>query len=122
MRGGWRLNFPGKIPPEQWILCKSEQRAKPEGPRLKKKLEGDIIELEIGVDHWTRLSRPTVKAGKAIKRYQGQPREVEVYEEDEMQAEILDLANLADWRANALQAVTEMSAINSNASGGGEGT
>ena len=123
----------------------SEQRAKTEALRIKKKLEGDINELEIAVD---QANKANSEAGKAIKRYQGQLRDAEVScsEEAKTRAEIQGRANLSDRRANALQgemeearalldsaergkrqveaelvdsrqAVTEMSAINSKASG-----
>merc|ERR1712024_12610 len=53
----------------------SEQRAKTEALRIKKKLEGDINELEIAVD---QANKANSEAGKAIKRYQGQLRDAEV--------------------------------------------
>merc|ERR1712024_214058 len=53
----------------------SEQRAKAEALRIKKKLEGDINELEIALDH---ANKANSEAQKAIKRYQGQMREAEV--------------------------------------------
>merc|ERR1719481_2277664 len=57
----------------------SEQRAKAEALRIKKKLEGDINELEIALDH---ANKANAEAQKAIKRYQGQMREAEcAYEE-----------------------------------------
>ena len=43
----------------------SEQRAKAEALRIKKKLEGDINELEIAVDH---ANKANIEAQKAIKR------------------------------------------------------
>merc|ERR1711936_239121 len=52
----------------------SEQRAKAEALRIKKKLEGDINELEIALDH---ANKANSEAQKAIKRYQGQHREAE---------------------------------------------
>ena len=50
----------------------SEQRAKAEALRIKKKLEGDINELEIALDH---ANKANSEAQKAIKRYQGQHKE-----------------------------------------------
>ena len=58
----------------------SEQRAKAEALRIKKKLEGDINELEIALDHSNRANS---EAQKAIKRYQGQVREAETAAEEE---------------------------------------
>ena len=43
----------------------SEQRAKAEALRIKKKLEGDINELEIALDH---ANKANSEAQKAIKR------------------------------------------------------
>jgi hypothetical protein len=45
----------------------SEQRAKAEALRIKKKLEGDINELEIALDHSNKANS---EAQKSIKRYQ----------------------------------------------------
>merc|ERR1712107_102429 len=123
----------------------SEQRAKAEALRIKKKLEGDINELEIALDH---ANKANSDAQKAIKRYQGQHREAEcAYEEEQRQRqEVVERATLADRRANALagemeearslldsaergkrqteaelgearSAVNEMASINSRASG-----
>merc|ERR1712088_609479 len=79
----------------------SEQRAKAEALRIKKKLEGDINELEIALDH---ANKANSEAQKAIKRYQGQHREAEcAYEEEQRQRqEVAEKATLADRRANAL--------------------
>merc|ERR1719350_1041668 len=79
----------------------SEQRAKAEALRIKKKLEGDINELEIALDH---ANKANSEAQKAIKRYQGQMRESEcAYEEEQRQRqEVAEKASLADRRANAL--------------------
>merc|ERR1712211_185098 len=46
----------------------SEQRAKAEGLRIKKKLESDINEFEIALDHANKANN---EALKSIKRYQG---------------------------------------------------
>merc|ERR1712134_239023 len=57
----------------------SEQRAKAEALRIKKKLESDINEFEIALDHANKANN---EALKSIKRYQGQYREAEsAYEE-----------------------------------------
>merc|ERR1712008_127401 len=79
----------------------SEQRAKAEALRIKKKLEGDINELEIALDH---ANKANSEAQKAIQRYQGQMRESEcAYEEEQRQRqEVAERASLADRRANAL--------------------
>merc|ERR1712025_721776 len=50
----------------------AEQRSKAEALRRKKKLEGEINELEIGLDHANKANSEGLKS---IKRYQGQMRE-----------------------------------------------
>merc|ERR1719230_793016 len=84
----------------------SEQGAKAEALRIKKKLEGEINELEIALDHANKANN---EAHKSIKRYQGQLRDVEgLYEEETRQRrEISEKAGLADRRANALQGELE---------------
>merc|ERR1712228_41216 len=79
----------------------SEQRAKAEALRIKKKLEGDINELEIALDH---ANKANSEAQKAIKRYQGQMREAEcAFEEGQRhRQEVAERASLAERRANAL--------------------
>merc|ERR1711878_259472 len=123
----------------------TEQGAKAEALRIKKKLEGEINELEIALDHANKANN---EALKSIKRYQAQLKEAEcMYEEaSRVRQEMAEKASLADRRANALQgemeearalldsadrgkrqteaelgeartAVNEMSSINSRASG-----
>ena len=84
----------------------AESRAKAEGLRIKKKLESDINELEIALDH---ANKANSEAHKSIKRYQGQLRDVEgLFEEESRQRrEIAEKAGLADRRANALQGELE---------------
>merc|ERR1712201_23850 len=79
-----------------------EQRAKGEALRIKKKLESDINELEIALDH---ANKANSEAHKSIKRYQQQLRDVEgLYEEESRQKrDLAEKAGLADRRANALQ-------------------
>merc|ERR1719427_2008160 len=84
----------------------SEQRAKAEALRIKKKLEGDINELEIAVD---QANKANSEAQKLTKRYQGQLRDSEVAcsEEAKARAELQGKANLSDRRANALHGEME---------------
>merc|ERR1712109_301834 len=84
----------------------AECRAKADALRIKKKLESDINELEIALDH---ANKANSEAHKAIKRFQGQLREVEGLFEDEsrQRREISEKAGLADRRANALQGELE---------------
>merc|ERR1719153_959581 len=79
----------------------TEQRGKAEAIRIKKKLEGDINELEIAVD---QANKANSEAQKLTKRYQGQLRDSEVScsEEAKARAELQGKANLSDRRANAL--------------------
>merc|ERR1712083_1143635 len=76
-------------------------RAKAEGLRVKKKIEGEINELEIALDHSNKANN---EALKSIKRYQGQLREAQcAYEEaSRVRQEISEKAGLAERRANAL--------------------
>merc|ERR1712126_610650 len=61
----------------------TEQRAKGEALRIKKQLEGEINELEIGLDHANKANSEGLKS---IKRYQGQLRETIQLFEDEARA------------------------------------
>ena len=71
----------------------SEQRAKAEALRIKKKLEGEINELEIGVD---QANKANSEASKLIKRFQGQFRDAEVAcsEEAKARAELQGKSNI----------------------------
>merc|ERR1712156_1147220 len=59
----------------------AESRAKAEALRIKKKLEGDINELEIALDHSNKANS---EAHKSIKRYQTQLRDTEGLLEEEL--------------------------------------
>merc|ERR1711899_468009 len=80
--------------------------------RIKKKLEGDINEFEIALDHANKANN---EALKSIKRYQGQLREAEVHFEEaaRLRQEMSEKASLAERRSNALQG--EMDNVNSRA-------
>merc|ERR1719507_1218560 len=84
----------------------TEQKAKAEALRIKKKLEGDINEFEIALDHANKTNN---EALKSIKRYQAQLREAEVsYEEAaRLRQEMAEKASPAERRANALQGEME---------------
>merc|ERR1712072_329199 len=86
----------------------SEQGAKAEALRIKKKLEGEINELEIALDHANKANN---EAQKSIKRYQGQLRDTEglLEEEGRQKLEITEKAGLAERKANALQGELEES-------------
>merc|ERR1712218_259953 len=85
----------------------AENRAKSEALR-KKKIEGDINELEIALDH---ANKANSEGHKSIKRYQNQLREVEgLFEEETRQRrELAEKAGLADRKATALQGEVEES-------------
>merc|ERR1719220_699985 len=58
----------------------AEQKAKGEALRVKKALEGEINELEIGLDHANKANSEGIKS---IKRYQTQLREtIQAYEDE----------------------------------------
>merc|ERR1712135_189327 len=86
----------------------AETRAKSEALRIRKKLESDINELEIALDH---ANKANAEAHKAIKRYQGQLRDVESSYEEEKRSriELAERAGLADRKANALHGELEES-------------
>merc|ERR1712223_962451 len=84
----------------------AETRAKAEALRIKKKLESDINELEIALDH---SNKANAEAHKSIKRYQIQFRDIEqAFEEESRQRqELAEKAGLADRRSNALASELE---------------
>merc|ERR1711874_122076 len=85
-----------------------EQRAKGEALRIKKKLESDINELEIALDH---ANKANAEGQKAIKRYQGQLRDtIQGYEEQARgRQEVMEAVGIADRKANALSGEVEES-------------
>merc|ERR1711953_1042022 len=101
----------------------AEQRAKGEGLRIKKQLEGEINELEIGLDHANKANSEGLKS---IKRYQTQLRETIQAFEDEARSRaqmveeskaLLDGANRAIRQiqsdiADSRGAVNNMQTIN----------
>jgi len=86
----------------------AEQRSKAETLRIKKKLEGDINELEIGLDH---ANKANAEGLKAIKRYQGQLREtIQAYEEEaRARAQVAEQVGIADRKSAALSGEVEES-------------
>ena len=86
----------------------AEQRAKAEALRIKKKLESDINELEIALDH---ANKANAEGQKAIKRYQGQLRDAIQSYEDEARARqaVTEQVGIADRKANALAGEAEES-------------
>ncbi len=86
----------------------AEQRAKSEALRIKKKLESDINELEIALDH---ANKANSEGQKAIKRYQGQLRETIQLFEDESRSrqEVSEAVGISERKANALSGEVEES-------------
>merc|ERR1712193_393875 len=85
-----------------------EQRAKGEALRIKKKLESDINELEIALDH---ANKANAEGQKAIKRYQGQLREtISGFEEQARgRQEVMEAVGIAERKAGALSGEVEES-------------
>merc|ERR1719260_399200 len=79
----------------------TEQRAKGEALRIKKQLEGEINELEIGLDH---ANKANAEGLKSIKRYQAQLRETIQLFEDEARsrAQIAEQVGISERKAAAL--------------------
>merc|ERR1711881_221611 len=86
----------------------AEQRAKAEALRIKKKLESDINELEIALDH---ANKANSEGQKAIKRYQGTLRDTIQGFEDEARAkqEVMEQVGISERKANALSGEVEES-------------
>merc|ERR1719210_1945246 len=79
----------------------AEQRAKADALRIKKKLEGEINELEIGLDHANKANNEGLKA---IKRYQGQLKEtIQAYEDQaRLKQQITEQVGINERKAGAL--------------------
>merc|ERR1712226_853187 len=86
----------------------AEQRAKAEALRIKKKLESDINELEIALDH---ANKANSEGQKAIKRYQGTLRDTIQGYEDESRGrqEVMEQVGISERKANALSGEVEES-------------
>merc|ERR1712048_759981 len=86
----------------------AEQRAKADALRIKKKLESDINELEIALDH---ANKANTEGQKAIKRYQGSLRDtIQAYEdESRSRQQITEAVGIAERKANALGGEVEES-------------
>merc|ERR1712072_902642 len=86
----------------------TEQCAKGEALRVKKQLEGEINELEIGLDSANKANSEGLKA---IKRYQGQLRETIQAFEDAARArqQVTEQVGIADRKASALAGEMEES-------------
>merc|ERR1712121_305962 len=76
--------------------------------RVKKKLESDINELEIALDH---ANKANIEGQKAIKRYQGSLRDtIQAYEDEtRSRQQITEAVGIAERKANALHGEVEES-------------
>merc|ERR1712223_1814052 len=90
------------------VSLEAEQRSKGEALRIKKKLESDINELEIALDH---ANKANSEGQKAIKRYQGTLRDTIQGYEDEARAkqEVMEQVGISERKANALSGEVEES-------------
>ena len=86
----------------------AEQRAKSEALRIKKKLESDINELEIALDH---ANKANSEGSKSVKRYQMNLRDNIQSFEDESRArqEVMEAVGTSERKANALGGEVEES-------------
>merc|ERR1719347_847961 len=86
----------------------AEQRAKGEALRVKKALEGEINELEIGLDHANKANSEGLKS---VKRYQTQLRETIQTFEDEARSrsQIMEQVGISERKAAALSGEVEES-------------
>merc|ERR1719175_47576 len=86
----------------------TEQRAKGEALRVKKKLEAEINELEIGLDH---ANKSNSEGLKSMKRYQTQLRDTIQAFEDEARArgQIMEAVGISERKAAALSGEAEES-------------
>ena len=80
----------------------AEQTAKLECLRMKKKIEGDINDLEITLD---QANKAQAETQKTIKRYQNQVREAELtYEEEHrLGVETLEKSSMMERKALSLK-------------------
>jgi len=100
-----RKNFLKAIDNMQGAL-EQESKGKAEALRMKKKLEADVTELEMSLEHANAANQETQKS---IKRYHQQIREVQSHLEEEQRSKELarDQLIAADRRANSMQNALE---------------
>merc|ERR1719397_1947618 len=86
----------------------AEQKAKGEALRVKKALEGEINELEIGLDHANKANSEGLKS---IRRYQGQLKEtIQLYEDEaRSRSQIMEQVGISERKAAALSGELEES-------------
>ena len=83
-----------------------ESKGKGEAIRMKKKLEADVSELEMSLEH---ANANNFETQKAIKKYQGQIRDAQTKLEDEQRgkATARDMLVNADRKAHSMQNALE---------------
>merc|ERR1711955_125154 len=88
----------------------AEQKAKGEALRVKKALEGEINELEIGLDHANKANSEGLKS---IKRYQAQLKEtIQLYEDEaRSRSQIMEQVGISERKAAALSGEVESKAL-----------
>merc|ERR1712088_912273 len=86
----------------------AEQKAKGEALRIKKQLEGEINELEIGLDHANKANSEGLKS---VKRYQAQLNEtIQLYEDEaRSRSQIMEQVGISERKAAALSGELEES-------------
>merc|ERR1711909_183527 len=84
----------------------TESKAKAEALRMKKKLESDVGELEMSLEH---ANANNIETQKAIKKYQGQIRDTQGKLEEESRGKAIghDQLVAADRKAHAMQNALE---------------
>merc|ERR1712213_295182 len=102
-----RKNF-GKAVDNMQSALEQESKGKAEALRMKKKLEPDVGELEVSLDH---ANAANVETQKVIKRYHQQIRDLQAKLEDEQRAKEVcrDQFIAADRRAHSMQNALEES-------------
>merc|ERR1712055_273754 len=100
-----RKNFSKAVDNMQTAL-EIESKGKAEALRMKKKLEADVTELEMALDH---VNAASIENQKVIKRYHGQIREAQANLEEEQRAKEVTRDDLiaAERRANSMQNALE---------------
>merc|ERR1712043_111702 len=102
-----RKNF-GKAVDNMQSALEQESKGKAEALRMKKKLESDVGELEVSLDH---ANAANIETQKGIKRYHQQIRDIQCKLEDEQRAKEVcrDQFIAADRRAHSMQNALEES-------------
>merc|ERR1711981_964828 len=92
----------GKALEGMQAALEQESKAKAEAARMKKKLEADVSELEMSLEH---ANANNFETQKAIKKYQQQIRDGQgkLEEEQRTKATARDLLVVADRKAHAMQ-------------------